>query len=59
MPGEDVLDRMVALMSPYIGPHMAKAAVEVHAKNLSLDLERLSRADLDAIAELIAQGLKL
>ena len=59
MPGEDVVDRIVDLMGPYIGPHMAKAAVEVHSKNLSLNLERLSQADLEALAERIAQGFRV
>lgn len=59
MPGENIVDRIVDLVGAYIGPHMAKASVEVHAKNLSLDLEQLSQTDLEALAERIAQGLRV
>ena len=50
---------IVGILSPYVGPHMVRTTVQAHGRKLSLDLERLTGADLDLFAERIALGLRV
>jgi hypothetical protein len=57
MSRDKLTEQITELLKPYIGPHMARAAVDAHASKLGLDLDHLDRGGLDALAEHIALGL--
>jgi hypothetical protein len=54
-----VVETIVELISPHVGRHMARAAVEAHAKHLGLDPQDLSPPGLEALAARIGLGLEL
>lgn len=59
MSRDKIAEQITDLLKPYIGPHMARAAVDAHASKLGLDLDHLDRGGLDALAERIALGLHI
>ena len=58
-PSADMVDRIIGVLSPYIGSHMARATVEAHAVKLGLDPQHLTRTELAALADRILLGLRI
>jgi hypothetical protein len=46
-------------LAPYLGPGMAKAAVEVNRKKLGLEDQELAPIDLDLLLAELAPGLRV
>ena len=58
---KDTLDTIVAMLSPYLGETMARAAALAHCQKLGIvaDGAEISRDQLDALLRRFAQGLNI
>ena len=53
----EVLTALSSVLAPYLGPNMAKAAVESNLKRLQSEGGELAPADLAALLERLSKGL--
>lgn len=53
----EVLTALSSVLAPYVGPNMAKAAVESNLKRLQLEGGELGPAELAALLERLSKGL--
>ncbi len=65
MPNDGNIDRAQAeaeimeALAPYIGPSMARSAVEAHGTRLRIEGESLSREQLGQLVERLVLGLRI
>lgn len=57
MKGSEILTALSSVLAPYLGPNMAKAAVESNLKRIKPDGGELDPADLVALLERLGKGL--
>ncbi len=50
---------IVEALAPYIGPSMARSAVEAHGTRLRIEGESLSREQLSQLVERLVLGLRI
>ncbi len=50
---------IAAILAPYIGPSMARAAVEAHAARIQIEGDSLTREQLVQLVERLATGMRI
>ncbi len=50
---------IAAILAPYIGPSMARAAVEAHAARIQIEGDSLTREQITQLIERLAKGMRI
>ncbi len=50
---------IAAILAPYIGPSMARAAVEAHAARIQIEGDSLTREQIVQLIEQLAKGMRI
>jgi len=58
---KESVDTIVAVVSPYLGETMARAAARAHCEKLGIAIDgaEITRDQLDALVKKVAQGLNI
>jgi len=57
--GGNVLETIAGVISPYLGPGMARSAVEAHARKLGVDGPHITPEQIETLMAKIGAGLNI